>query len=70
MIVALLQRHLLCFFNLQVLVCRKLASLVLEAISTGHKQAEPAGQNGINTSTVSHASFQNCVVYASIFAMS
>ncbi|KAL0024197.1 hypothetical protein WJX77_006533 [Trebouxia sp. C0004] len=31
---------------------RKLASLVLEAITTDHKQAKPAGQNGINTSTV------------------
>jgi len=61
---------LLCFFNLQILVCRKLASLVLEAITTGHKQAEPAGQNGINTSTVSHASSQKCAVNASIIAMS
>ncbi|KAA6416961.1 MAG: RAN GTPase-activating 2-like [Trebouxia sp. A1-2] len=31
---------------------RKLASLVLEAITTGHKQAERAGQNGIKSSTV------------------
>ncbi len=53
-----------------MLVCRKLASLVLEAITSGHKQAEPAGQNGINTSTVSHASSQKCAVYASIIAMS